>query len=81
MAATDKRKIGSYTLGRVILRGDRSGRAPAIYEAHDGGIFLFAKIWSRTGSGVDLQALWNHEIARFYDRKLSARCRLLRAHP
>jgi serine/threonine protein kinase len=62
MAATDKRKIGSYTLGRVILRGDRSGRAPAIYEAHDGGIFLFAKIWSRTGSGVDLQALWNHEI-------------------
>jgi serine/threonine protein kinase len=51
-----------YRLGRQIVRGDRSGRSPSLYEASDAGLFLFARTWARAGDSADLRALWNHEV-------------------
>jgi DNA polymerase III delta prime subunit len=58
----ERRHVGRYALGRQLVRGDKSGRAPALHEADDGGVFLFAKIWPRMGSAPDARALWNHEV-------------------
>lgn len=51
-----------YRIVRTIIRGDRTGRFPFLYEVSDAGMFLFARTWSRTGESADLRALWNHEI-------------------
>ncbi|HEX8553471.1 MAG TPA: hypothetical protein VF695_02080, partial [Sphingomonas sp.] len=58
----ERRHVGRYALGRQVVRGDRAGRAPALHEADDGGVFLFAKTWPRIGSAPDARALWNHEV-------------------
>lgn len=53
---------GPYTLSRVLIRGDRSGARPTLREAHDGGLFLFARTWPRKGGLRDLTGFWNLEV-------------------
>jgi hypothetical protein len=53
---------GKYKIERPIVRGDRSGRLPSLYEVSDAGLFLFARTWARSGDSADLRALWSHEV-------------------
>jgi hypothetical protein len=53
---------GKYRIERQIVRGDRSGRLPSLYEVSDAGLFLFARTWARSSDSADLRALWNHEV-------------------
>lgn len=53
---------GRYRLIRQVVRGDKSGRSPGLYEASDAGLFLFVRTWARSGASTDLKALWNHEV-------------------
>jgi AAA domain/Protein kinase domain len=53
---------GKYRIERPIVRGDRSGRLPSLYEVSDAGLFLFARTWARSSDSADLRALWNHEV-------------------
>ena len=53
---------GKYRIERQIVRGDRTGRLPSLYEVSDAGLFLFARTWARSSNSADLRALWNHEV-------------------
>ncbi|TPM02122.1 AAA domain-containing protein [Mesorhizobium sp. B2-3-10] len=59
---TNASKAGRYRLERQVIKGNRSGLLPSLWEASDESMYLYARTWTKKGESRDLRALWNHEI-------------------